>query len=199
MFKRYIWCLIFILGLSGCISTNVNDSSDPAYTNFKVNKFLLITPTPELSQTFISELKSKDLSVQAVTKSTLFVATQRYTKDEMLEQMKNNAVNAILVIKMNLDGDVEQRVTTLGEARGSSFSVAYGDGVNEDTPVMTYSRDTISSAELIDPVSGVRVWSAQLNTSARGLFSVQKEETLESISEEVIQVLMDKGFFTKAN
>lgn len=199
MFKRYILGLMLIVGLSGCISSHVNDISNPAYTNFKVNRFLLITPSPAFSKVFMSALEGEDVLAQAVTNSSLFVETHSYTKDEMLEQIKKHNVDAILVIKMDYNGDVEQRITTLGEAKGSSFSIGFGDGVDQDTPVMTYSRNTQSRAELIDPIKGVRVWNAQINTLAKGFFSVEEEGTQYSISEEIIETLVDKGFFIEAN
>lgn len=192
---------IFTSLLTGCISTDVRDFTDPEYNSYKVNKMLLVTPNLTFDDIFISELRSKKLNTEVVTSSQIFLPTRTYSKEDMSTLITKNKFDAILYIVVNGESSNSQVVSYLTNSSAQAYSTGYGSasatGTSTTTPIMAFSRDTSSKAELFDPVNSRKIWVANLQTSAQGAIYVQSDDTMESISEEVINSLVKKNHISK--
>jgi hypothetical protein len=198
--KTYV-LVIFTLFLTGCISTDVRDFTDPEYNSYKVNKMLLVTPSPTFDDIFINELRSNKLTTEVVTSSQLFLPTRTYSKEDMRTLIAKNQFDAILYVVVSGESSNSQVVSYLTNSSAQAYSTGYGSatatGTSTTTPIMAFTRDTSSKAELFDPVNSRKIWVANLQTSARGAVYVQSDDTMESISEEVISTLIKKKHLSK--
>jgi hypothetical protein len=193
--------VIFTSLLTGCISTDVRDFTDPEYNSYKVKKMLLVTPNPTFDDIFISELRSKNINTEVVTSSQIFLPTRSYSKNDMSSLIASNKFDAILYIVVNGESSNSQVVSYLTNSSAQVYSTGYGSasatGTSTTTPIMAFSRDTSSKAELFDPINSQKIWVANLQTSAQGAIYVQSDDTMESISEEVINSLIKKNHISK--
>jgi len=187
--------------LSGCISTHVRDFTDPEYTSFSSHKLLVITPNQKFDDIFIGMLKDENIDVVAHKYSDIFLRTRKYTNDEMANIVRLNGYDSLIYIVISGDRSNNQVVsymtTSSAQAYSSGYNSAYATGNSTTIPITAHTRNTNSTAELYDPLTHRKIWVADLETEASGSLYVQNDDTMESISEEVINTLIRKGHFRK--
>jgi hypothetical protein len=186
---------------TGCITTEVRDFTDPNYNAYNVNKILLITPNPTFDDIFINELRSQQLVTNVVTSSQVFLPTRSYSPQEMTDIIAKNNIDAILHIVINNESSSSQVVGYMTNSSAQAYSTGYGTasatGYSTTTPTIIRKRNTSSKAELFDPRTSQKIWVASLETSASGAIYVQNNDTMKSISKEVINSLIAKNHLSK--
>ncbi len=195
-FSKYIIVSLFTLTLSSCISTNVRDFTDPEYQTFAAKKLLVATPNQEFDDIFIQTLRNKNVNITASSMSSVFLPTRKYSTEDMAKIVQKNGYDSTIIISIAGDQSSSQVVSYMTNSSAQAYSTGYGSayatGSSTTVPITAHKRNTTSKAELYDPLKQRKIWVADLTTKASGSLYVQNDDTMESISEEVINSLLQK-------
>jgi len=193
---KHIPIVIFLLTLTACISTQVRDFTDPEYQTFTAKTLLVVTPSQEFDDIFLSTLNDKNINISAKRFSDVFLPTRKYSTEEMTKIIKSRGYDAVIIITLAGEESSSQVVAYMTNSSAQAYSTgpntAYASGSGITIPLTAHKRSTTSKAELYDPINKRKIWVANLNTKASGSLYVQNDDTIESISEEVINTLLNK-------
>ena len=197
-------CLTTAFFYSGCVTTEVNDFTDPEYITFTSKKFLVITPNTAFDNILLRTLKSKNIDAEAHVFSDLFLRTRQYSKDKITEVIKANGYDSIISITIAGDDESSKVISyftsSSAQAYSASYNSAYATGYSTTIPITAYNKNTTAIAELLDPILDRKIWIADIETKASGSAYMHDKYTMRSISEKVVTTLILKGHLkTKQN
>ncbi len=200
--------LIFLaLSLSACVSTNVRDFTDPDYTNYTSVKLLVEAPGYLFDDSFSNELK--DINVIYASANDLFMPTRTYTAAEKLKIMRAKGFDSLLTIGITSDNQSKNVVgystNSYTNANASAYSTGYGSAyatgsssTNATTiPIVSHRRNTHAQAKLYDIKSGRVIWVGDIDTSADGSLYMSNTTTVNSMTEQIVSSLLEKGHLKK--
>ena len=193
---KYVPIITFLFILTACISTQVRDFTDPEYKTFTAKTLLVITPSQEFDDIFLNVIHDKNINVSAKRFSDVFLPTRKYSTEEMTKIIKNKGYDAVIIITLAGEESSSQVVAYMtnssAQAYSTGYNTAYASGSGLTIPLTAHKRSTTSKAELYDPINKRKIWVADLSTKASGSLYVQNDDTMESISEEVVNTLLNK-------
>lgn len=186
MYQRLLFLFSLCLLLSGCISTKVNDFTDPEYKQFQAKKILVQVPGREFEQVFVKQASKQRLTTEVITWSSLFLPTRQYTQQQIAQTLQDKQIDAVLHIDLQREHS---------DAQGGGY-VTNNNGFGYSTHSIP-TRETQASAKLTLADSQVQVWTAEIQTDAQGAYNVQRDDTMESISLKVLEALLKKHHIRK--
>lgn len=196
--KIYI-LVIATLFLTGCVSTNVRDFTDPDYMGFQSKKLLIESPSHLIEESFSNELKNID--VVYYLSSSIFIPTRTYTTKDKLKIMKDKGFDSLLTI--NISGDhqssnvVGYNTNSYASAYSTGYGNAYASGTSTTIPIVAHNRNSKAQAKLYEVKTGRVIWVGNLDTSAQGSLYMSNSTTADSIAEEAVVSLLKKGHLKK--
>ena len=197
---KYIFLSTLSIMLASCISTNVRDFTDPEYQTFTASKLLVVTPNQEFDDIFLKTLRNKNINISANRMGDVFLPTRKYDTEEMVKIVQRKGYDATIIITIAGDQSSSQVVSYMTNSSANAYSTGYGSayatGSGTTVPITAHRRNTTSQAVLYDPVTQRKIWVADLSTKAKGSLYMQNDDTMESISEEVINALLRKHHLT---
>ena len=194
---KIVGIIVVIFFLAGCISTQVKDFTDPEYQTFTSKKMLVGTTSLEFDDYFISEAQEYNLDVILVPMYKVFLPTRQYTIEQKLELLKKNKFDSYLIVNLIGDSGKKSRVsgysTQSNATAYSSGNFATARGSSTTTAIVSHSRATQSKASLFDSETQNTMWTADLNTSAKGALYTGSNDAMKDISASVIKSLIKAG------
>lgn len=167
-------CLAFVIGCSGPETTVTgtwkNDSVDKKFDNLRVVSLSLIESTDlTIEQQIAQALTKKGISTSTDVNLTSEDLNDNDTqKEDILQKIKNNDVDAILTISV-IDSDTETRyvigaeeydpITTFGYY--DTFTGYYNYRYPADPDYYTLEKTYFMEANIFDAETEKLVWSAQ--------------------------------------
>ena len=193
---KVLSALLTLVVLNGCISTKVKDFTDPDYRTHVVKDILIVTPSDEFDEILIESFEDEGINAKVTRYGNVFLPTRRYGGEEIRNTLLEKGFDSIIYIQIAGEDSGSNIVGFMTNSNAQAYSSGYGynvSGSSYSMPIVSHRRDTTSKAQLFDVKNQRTVWVADLHTKAKGGFYVQDDDTMESISEEVVESLMSKG------
>lgn len=191
--------LLICLFLTSCISTQVRDFTDPDYINYTAKKLLIDAPSPFFEESF--SYKLKDIDVQYAPTTNLFLPTRTYTAEEKVEIIRRNGFDSLLIISISGDNQssdvVGYNTNSYANAYSTGYGNAYASGASTTVPIVSNNRNTQAQAKLYDTKNGRIIWVGNLNTKASGSLYMSNSSTVNSMTKEIINSLLQKRHLIK--
>jgi hypothetical protein len=134
----------------------------------------------------------------------LFPPTRRYSDAEVKRDLIDRGVNGILLVKVGDSGVQTQYAGTIFTSNYSGFANATmvgnntlgaysGQGYGMAVPVYNSRRQTVFSAQLLDPVSGRNLWVGNGQVNAGGRLFVGDNVSAANFAAAIFNDLQSKG------
>lgn len=187
-----ILTILIVLFFSACMQTHIQSIRDPELSYKSYRRIVVLANFKDIESRQMAEQVFVDgisrYHVLCAPSTELFDASIRHSNEEILDTLKSQRVDGILVITLS-DVDVEQiyvppSSTTSGKAR------VWGDTVYFDSTTTTYggyfvSRQRVKfEIKMLDVANGKISWQA--STITRGTNFTDIKGLMESLADSTI-------------
>jgi len=220
MLRNILGAAAFSLFLSGCVTASMEGYADKVLPTNPIRQVAAFVNAPlSFSQPMQARLAAEGEKSQVVVEDALsiFPPTRTYSNNEVTKQLKENGVDAVLVLNVGDSGVVEQYAGTIlsGNYTGTSNGVGsintFGNAATltyNGTSAGTYSgysapiyrpkRQTSFNAKLIEPQTGRTLWVGNGEIDASGKLFVGVETSASKAAESIFADWRQKGIIATA-
>lgn len=193
--KRNALVLAATIFLSACASSEIQGYTDPAYQGREFKHLLVGVSGVDYAtqELFVDEIipQLESEGVEAISFSSVFPPTRRYTNREMYAVVNELGLDAALFISVGGSAYSDQVAgyQTYGTAQSYSNS-AYGNAVT--VPMRSVSRADAARVSLMDLANGNTVWIGDAETGGQGLLNTTDEAIAGALADEIVDTLQDE-------
>ena len=191
-----VFCLMGVLTITGCASTEVTSFTDPKYQGDAYDNFVVWTNDmsldygTQLAASICENLESKGIS--CVPRTELFPPTRDWNPPEVQERLQARNITGFLEVSRSaqaadsvyLGSQTRTTVTTSGNtAQASSQSV----------PMRMPQRQETLHVRLIDVQTREEAWIGGAQTSGQGMANVTDSAFISSAAQDIVDSLESDG------
>jgi hypothetical protein len=193
------------LTLSGCVSTDVRESSVPPPPNFQITKIAINVVgnsnhgvQNEIEQDLLEKLLAMGIDVYNLRDIAPY--TRKVSTDELIFTLDKNDIDAVLWIAIGSSARSSELATIInnsstygsGTVSGNNFS--YNSSTSgQTTPIFKRTRSTKSTGVLYDAKNLGILWQASSQTIAGGNLFQGDGTTASNIADEYLSRLVKAG------
>jgi len=201
---------VFLMVLTGCVSTQVKGYTDSAFQNHQMKKVMVSANNVDLStgeiieSSMVGELNNMGVSAESFSRA--FPPTRQRTRDEVKKAMLAMGYDSIIFVEL-VGSEVSTRVSgyqTYGNVNyGTSSATVHGNRVdysggnvnhNSTTTAMTSkSRHSTTSVKIYDIKSEDMIWVGSTDTNASGHLFTGAKASADSMASNVVKTLKESG------
>ena len=189
-------CLVLPLVTTACVTTQINDYTDNDFQGYKVKRIAVRAANANfafaqiLEDDLVKQFKADGIAASSFL--AMFPPTRDLTNAQAAQALKEKGFDGIMYVNLMGSNTHESVIgysnTGTGYVYGGTASYS-----GTSTAMTAVSRYTSTRATLYDVTSGHKIWIADTNTSAGGLFYQSDDTQAESIAEEIVAALRKSG------
>ena len=205
-----ITIVLFILSLttfssSALRSTDFEAYTDPDFLNYKFTKVMLVVEGGFEVTKIVSKRLRKDFAkrgIDLVDHKRLFSPTREWTSEARNAALKENQVDAVLVVTPGASAaSIMPAITqTYGNVSGNynnSSGTFSGSGSSSSYQLYSARSEAEFSAVLLDVETSRIVWYTDLLTKAGGTFFVGSKGDAKAVAKGVLKGLIENNHLDK--